>query len=63
VTETNGFELSVTVLLRRSSPGERYRRGGLGPVQDARTGSAGAREARLLHRIAIRSPNAPPCAE
>jgi hypothetical protein len=31
--------------------GEEYRRGGLDPVQDARTGSAGAREDRVLGRI------------
>jgi hypothetical protein len=39
-----------------SAVAEQYRRGGLDPVQDARshTGSAGAHEARVLDRIAIR---------
>ena len=34
-----------------SAMAEQYRRGGLDPVKDARTGSAGASEDRVLDRI------------
>jgi hypothetical protein len=55
VTETNSFELSVTVLLRRSSPGERYRRGGLGPVLSRMLAPAPPARAKLASYTGSRS--------
>ena len=62
MTETNGFELSVAVRLRRSSHGEQYRRDGLDPVQDARTGfRRRARNSRPRQDRPARQ--SPPCDE
>jgi hypothetical protein len=52
--------LPVSARFRPSSHSGHCRRGGLDPVQDARTGFRRAREDGVLDRIAIHSPNSPP---